>query len=154
MGLFFWALEVQLCLLLLRDSVGYKNSHPIEISYYGRNFTENTVNNQQNSPHNHHRHGFPFGPSTAFIQWIGPIRHVGGHPQGLAEDGYAGFCLIRQNNSLNNWILLLLVFSTNRYPAIANGCRNGIHRRRRQRAPIIYDKFYKNSIKKNNLTRF
>ena len=43
------------------------------------------------------------------------------------------------------------MFLTIHSPAVENGCRNGIHRRRR--APITYDQV-SNSYKNNNLTRF
>ena len=67
----------------------------------------------------------------ALIPWTSPIRHVGNHPQGLAEGGYAGFYMNRLIYRVINLFVLLLIFLTNRLPAIANGGQNGIHCRRR-----------------------
>ena len=42
-----------------------------------------------NSPHKHRHHGDRFALPTTLIQWISPIRRVGGHSQGLAKGGWA-----------------------------------------------------------------
>ena len=53
-------------------------------------------------------------------------------PKGSAKGTLAGFSISRENNPMVNLILLLLVISTNRSPAVAIGGRNGIHHCRRQ----------------------
>ena len=71
-------------------------------------------------------------PPVAWVQWITPIRHMGGHMRGLVEGACAGFTTIVIN--LN---VLLLVVLTNRSPTVKHGGRNGIHRW--QRVPKQYD---------------
>ncbi len=47
----------------------------------GLSGNEKLPQQKHNSPHKHHHHG------SALIQWINPIRRVGGHSKELAEGG-------------------------------------------------------------------
>ena len=89
---------------------------------------------QHNSPHKHYHHGVLFAPPTMSIQWISPLRRMGGLTNGLAQGAVTGFYTNQYIKHLIYLFLELLVFSTNHLPAVKNGDQNSIHRRRR--API------------------